>query len=188
MAMLADTASSTGSHAADGLWLSSPSSASCSGLSDGFSDGADTLALGSASCSLSELSDFSEASTAYSEASTSLSPYVPEKKTPRRVRESHCFDFLSSEEFTMDEVRRHSSPDDCWLIAHGVVYDATRFMSLHPGGPCIAMRAGQDATRDFDFHTKAGRRSWGKFRVGTLRQEGNWLNTLVRVCSACFAS
>ena len=32
-----------------------------------------------------------------------------------------------------DEVARHSTKDDCWVIIHGRAYDVTEFMPEHPG-------------------------------------------------------
>ena len=37
----------------------------------------------------------------------------------------------------MAEVRQHNTPDDCWLVIHGNVYDLTQFHKSHPGGSKI---------------------------------------------------
>ena len=37
----------------------------------------------------------------------------------------------------MKEVAKHNSPDDCWVVIHGVVYDLTSFYRSHPGGSQI---------------------------------------------------
>lgn len=72
-------------------------------------------------------------------------------------------------EFTACDVARHKSVDDCWLIAHGVIYDATPFISQHPGGTeSILRRGGKDATEDFYFHTRDGQKLWKKYRIGKL--------------------
>ncbi len=71
--------------------------------------------------------------------------------------------------FTAAEVAAHNTPDDCWLIAHGRVYDVTSFLSKHPAGPkAILRRAGVDATRDFDFHSSGARKMWDGLLVGYL--------------------
>ncbi|KAK5116838.1 hypothetical protein LTR85_009098 [Meristemomyces frigidus] len=52
---------------------------------------------------------------------------------------------------TRAEVRKHATPDSCWLIIQGNVYDLTTFLNEHPGGPAIIRRhAGEDATRAFE--------------------------------------
>jgi Cytochrome b5-like Heme/Steroid binding domain len=44
-------------------------------------------------------------------------------------------------------VAKHRSPDDCWIIVDGDVYDVTDFLDSHPGGPnAILLHAGRDAT------------------------------------------
>ncbi|QLQ80566.1 hypothetical protein HG537_0D05670 [Torulaspora globosa] len=52
---------------------------------------------------------------------------------------------------TRAEVRRHNTPDDCWMIIHGGVYDVGRLLHKHPGGSQILLKyAGMDATLPFD--------------------------------------
>lgn len=61
--------------------------------------------------------------------------------------------------YTMCQVRRHNRKEDCWLVAHRRVYDATNFLSLHPAGPRpILSRAGGDCTLDYDFHSSVSQR------------------------------
>merc|ERR1719502_2332642 len=33
----------------------------------------------------------------------------------------------------MDEVRKHNTPSDCWVVIHGKVYDLTSFLGEQPG-------------------------------------------------------
>lgn len=32
------------------------------------------------------------------------------------------------------EVAKHATPDDCWILVNGKVYDLTKFAPNHPGG------------------------------------------------------
>lgn len=58
---------------------------------------------------------------------------------------------------------------DCWLVAHGKVYDATPMLFEHPAGVRSILRhAGQDATVDFDFHSNGARKMWKQYEIGTL--------------------
>mmetsp|Transcript_19679 Transcript_19679/g.47733 ORF Transcript_19679/g.47733 Transcript_19679/m.47733 type:complete len:511 (-) Transcript_19679:149-1681(-) len=53
-------------------------------------------------------------------------------------------------EFTLDEVAKHSSPTDMWIVVDGDVYDVTKFSALHPGGHFpLAEVAGTDCTEQF---------------------------------------
>ncbi|KAJ3413230.1 hypothetical protein HDV05_008290 [Chytridiales sp. JEL 0842] len=50
----------------------------------------------------------------------------------------------------MDQVRQHNSRGSCWIVVKGVVYDVTKFLKDHPGGPdAILVNAGTDSTEDF---------------------------------------
>ncbi|KAF3941695.1 hypothetical protein ABW19_dt0200699 [Dactylella cylindrospora] len=49
------------------------------------------------------------------------------------------------------EVAKHNTPESCWVILYGHVYDVTNFLSSHPGGARIILQlAGKDATEDYD--------------------------------------
>ena len=49
-----------------------------------------------------------------------------------------------------DEVCRHNTADDCWVVLHGAVYDLTAFNKRHPGGSkLITAVAGLDGTEHF---------------------------------------
>lgn len=74
--------------------------------------------------------------------------------------------------YTMCEVRRHNRREDCWLVAHNRVYDATSFIDSHPAGPSpILLRAGKDVTVDFDFHSAMSQKTfWKPLLIGRVVQ------------------
>lgn len=52
--------------------------------------------------------------------------------------------------FTRDEVAKHNTADDAWVVVDGDVYDVSKFAKLHPGGKQTLLDfAGQDVTEDF---------------------------------------
>merc|ERR1712079_646151 len=54
--------------------------------------------------------------------------------------------------FTVEEVAKHTTKEDCWVILHGNVLNVTSFLSQHPGGElAILTFAGKDATAEFDM-------------------------------------
>jgi len=73
--------------------------------------------------------------------------------------------------WSVEEVARHNSDHSCWLIAHGKVFDPTEYLESHPGGLCILKRGGQDATRDFEFHSRKARNRWSDYCIGMLDTE-----------------
>ena len=65
-----------------------------------------------------------------------------ESNTNNKPNERKSRDKLSGE-----DVKKHSTAGDCWVIVHGKAYDVTEFMPEHPGGPKIILKyAGLDAT------------------------------------------
>ena len=67
---------------------------------------------------------------------------------------------------TVDEVAKHASEDDCWVIVTGVahrsgygnfVYDVTQFLQDHPGGKKVIMTyAGREVEEMFLAFTCPG--------------------------------
>lgn len=58
--------------------------------------------------------------------------------------------------YSASELRKHSTRESAWVVLHGVVYDLTDFLEIHPGGgePILAA-AGKDVTRFWSaFHKK----------------------------------
>lgn len=52
--------------------------------------------------------------------------------------------------YTMDRVRSNNSNSSCWTVIDGFVYDLTRWISAHPGGPgVIRSLCGVDGTISF---------------------------------------
>lgn len=52
-----------------------------------------------------------------------------------------------SKYYTLEEVSRHNSEKDIWMVINGIIYDVTQYASYHPGGlEKIMMGAGKDAT------------------------------------------
>merc|ERR1712107_744777 len=53
---------------------------------------------------------------------------------------------------TMEEVAKHVTKSDCWVVVSGQVLDVTNFLSQHPGGElAILTFAGKDATEEFNM-------------------------------------
>ena len=58
----------------------------------------------------------------------------------------------------LEEVARHNTPEDCWLLVHGRIYDVSAWVPLHPGGALIYVKAGGDCSQLFDaYHPLSAR-------------------------------
>ena len=73
--------------------------------------------------------------------------------------------------YTLCQVRRHNHTDSAWLVADGIIYDATSYLSLHPGGERSLLRkAGgvADCAEDMRMHSRGAVRMWKDRRVGRV--------------------
>merc|ERR1719313_2723759 len=54
--------------------------------------------------------------------------------------------------YSMEEVAKHTSKTDCWVVVSGQVLDVTKFLGEHPGGElAILTFGGKDATEEFNM-------------------------------------
>jgi len=58
----------------------------------------------------------------------------------------------SKKEYTLDDVAKHNTEQDCWVVVNGEVLDVTKFLPEHPGGKrAILLFAGKDASEEFNM-------------------------------------
>jgi len=78
-------------------------------------------------------------------ASESVSNAVVEKPTKKKSKSG-------GGGLTVEEVAKHTTKSDCWVILHDRVLNVTSFLSQHPGGElAILTFAGKDASAEFDM-------------------------------------
>ena len=54
--------------------------------------------------------------------------------------------------YSLEEVAKHTSGTDCWVVVNGEVLDVTSFLADHPGGELSILRvAGINATLEFNM-------------------------------------
>ena len=75
-------------------------------------------------------------------------PLIQQKNAAKaKPEESLAIDAADSTILTMDEVKKHCTKDDLWLIVKGRVYDVTNYVHLHQGGEAALEKfAGKEAT------------------------------------------
>lgn len=71
---------------------------------------------------------------------------------------------------TLQEVEKHTTENDCWLIYDDLVYDCTPFLQKHPGGASsIILAAGTDCTEEFDaIHSQKAKDMLVDYLIGKL--------------------
>ncbi|CDJ41083.1 cytochrome b5, putative [Eimeria tenella] len=85
-------------------------------------------------------------------------------------------ELLKLPEFSWEEIKKHTDAQSCWCVFHGLVYDLTKFLKLHPGGSHVILEvAGQDATDTFEDigHTLEARIMADEYIVGRVKGETN---------------
>ena len=76
--------------------------------------------------------------------------------------------------YTLKEIEEHSSKESLWLLIENGVYDVSKFMEEHPGGPEPLLDwAGKDATDAFEDvgHSVNARELMSEYKVGELCEE-----------------
>ncbi|KAK7214633.1 hypothetical protein V2G26_002636 [Clonostachys chloroleuca] len=97
-------------------------------------------------------------------------------KTPQKATEDRENSMAKNlPKYTMDEIARHNTIADLWVVIDNDVYDMTEFQHKHPGGYKV-MRAvaGKDATKKFYKHHRRAVLAPKKetLLIGTVNESG----------------
>lgn len=108
-----------------------------------------------------------------------LEPYVP-GQVPAQMQKAT--EPENEPEYSLQEIARHHTLDDLWMIIDGGVYDCTKFANGekngHPGGfEVLVAYGGTDATSEFDFisHSKFARKMMKRYRIGRVKDSNQLL-------------
>ncbi|XP_061973989.1 cytochrome b5 isoform X2 [Populus nigra] len=77
--------------------------------------------------------------------------------------------------YTMQEAAQHNTPQDCWVVIDGKVYDVGSYLDEHPGGDDVILATtGKDATDEFEDagHSKSARELLETFFIGLVAYQG----------------
>lgn len=77
--------------------------------------------------------------------------------------------------FTQEEVSQHATKESCWFICRDLVYDATPFLSEHPGGATsILLCGGTDCTDEFEsIHSTKAWQMLAKYVIGRCKSNSS---------------
>lgn len=69
-----------------------------------------------------------------------------------------------------EEVAKHCTADDAWIIVDNAVYDVTSYVDSHPGGDAILQHVGGDSSEGFNGpqHPPTVRQALDTFYIGQL--------------------
>ena len=82
-------------------------------------------------------------------ASSTSKPVVTPSPTPTPTPT------VVTSKYTMDEVKKRNSANECWSVIDGKVYNLTQWISAHRGGPqAILFLCGKDGTSAFNAQHK----------------------------------
>ncbi|CAL4944450.1 unnamed protein product [Urochloa decumbens] len=73
--------------------------------------------------------------------------------------------------YSMKEAALHNTPEDCWVVIDGKIYDVTKYLEDHPGGDDVLLKAtGKDAKDEFDDagHSKSAKVLMEDYFIGEL--------------------
>lgn len=77
------------------------------------------------------------------------------------------------QEYSLQDVAKHSSPKDGWIIVDASVYDVSKFYDLHPGGSGVLnpyLGGKKDATEDFfGLHRSSVLKKYARLKIGTIK-------------------
>jgi cytochrome b involved in lipid metabolism len=94
---------------------------------------------------------------------SAISSKVGSSKGPELIKKSS--------KYTWEEVKKHITPDDAWIVHNNKVYDVSNWHE-HPGGAVIFTHAGDDMTDIFAaFHAPGSHSLMRKFYIGDLIPE-----------------
>ena len=96
---------------------------------------------------------------------------------PQTITTEEITPMTSDTNYTMEEIARHSTKEDCWLLIENKVYDVTSFIPKHPGEEAILKGCGKDATQMFNAprksdgkpHSEKARQNLTNFYIGDLK-------------------
>ena len=89
----------------------------------------------------------------------------------RKVSGAEYCSLVIEPSFLMDDVASNNTSRACWLVIKNQVYDATRFLSSHPGGDKSVLEyAGKECTDAFtSSHSQSAKGMLQRYHIGSLR-------------------
>ncbi|KAI5201802.1 hypothetical protein E4T39_05045 [Aureobasidium subglaciale] len=99
-----------------------------------------------------------------------------EPSTDEKIASAKQSSDTPQKQFTREEIEKHNSEDDCWIVVDGNVYDATSVLEWHPGGKAtITNHAGklsQETSESFEsIHDGYAYKKLAECILGTVTEK-----------------
>jgi cytochrome b involved in lipid metabolism len=118
-----------------------------------------TLSTSKTDLNTAGLTDLSETETRIVEPATEVKAATPDITMTQSPRKQEVLPQKVDKRkikavFTAEDVAKHNTEDDCWMIIKGHVYDISAYFPYHPGGKRALLKfAGRDGTENVEFHS-----------------------------------
>ena len=137
-----------------------------------------TFGIGLVGCSSDTVNDATDAaSSAVGEASSAGAAAATDASSAAGKASTAVAGAASSasagvKSYTMTQVKGHGTTSSCWAVVKNDVYDLTKWIAKHPGGPDnIKQLCGTDATSKFEAQHESEAKpnqQIASFKIGSL--------------------
>jgi len=95
---------------------------------------------------------------------------ISKKNKINELKELNGGGKIELKKYTLEEVKKHNTKNDAWIVINGIVADITKWIPKHPGGMVIMKGVGKDATQLFKNigHSSYALKMLKKYQIGTL--------------------
>ena len=94
-------------------------------------------------------------------------------KINKKTKKHHSGGAKIYKQYTLEEIAKHNTKSDAWIVIEGKVANITKWIPKHPGGDVIMKGVGKDATKMFKSigHDEYAKKMLNKYQIGILKKK-----------------